>query len=87
MSGMDARVSAKEKQQMLEDRYQAARANIDRRRQIEDGQSGALLFAAMAYGDALERNKLLKLASHWAKLFCIAAVFVIPNLLVLRVLL
>ncbi|WP_292285125.1 hypothetical protein [Marivita sp.] len=87
MSGMDARVSAKEKKQMLEDRYQAARAELDRSREIENGQSGALLFAAMAYGDALEQNNLFKLASHWAKLVCIAAVFVIPNLLVLRVLL
>jgi hypothetical protein len=54
---------------------------------IENGQSGALLFAAMAYGDALEENTLFKTASHLAKLFCIAAAFIIPNLLVIHVLL
>ncbi len=87
MSGMDVRVAAKSEQQMLDKRYAEARADIERNRLIENGQSGALLFAAIAYGDALEENTLFRTASHLAKLFCIAAMFVIPNLLVLHVLL
>lgn len=87
MSGMDVRVAAKVEQQMLDKRYAEARAEIERNRLIENGQSGALMFAAMAYGDALEENSLFKTASHAAKLFCIAALFIIPNLLVIHVLL
>lgn len=87
MSGVDARVFAREEQTMLDTRYAEARAEIERNRLIENGQSGALMFAALAYGDALEENSLFRTASHLAKLFCIAAVFIIPNLLVLHVLL
>jgi predicted NBD/HSP70 family sugar kinase len=87
MSGMDVRVAAKTEQKMLDQRYAEARADLERSRLIENGQSGALLFAAMAYGDALEENTLFRTASHLAKLFCIAAAFVIPNLLVIYVLL
>lgn len=87
MSGMDVRVAAIAEQQMLDKRYAESRADIERNRLIENGQSGALLFAAMAYGDALEENSLFRAASHGAKLFCIAAAFIIPNLLVIHVLL
>lgn len=87
MSGMDARMAAKQEQETLNARYAEARAEIERNRLIENGQSGALMFAAMAYGEAMEDNRLFRVASHWAKLVCIAAVFIIPNLLVIHVLL
>ncbi|SHG81250.1 hypothetical protein [Marivita hallyeonensis] len=87
MSGVEARSAAKAEQDEFEARYVKARAELERSRMIENGQAGALMFAAMAYGDALEENKLFKSASHAAKLFCIAAAFIIPNLLVIRVLL
>lgn len=87
MSGVDARLAAKDEQELLDARYKAARADIERQRLIESGQAGALMFAAMAYGETLEKNSIFQLASHWAKLVCIAAVFVIPNLLVIHVLL
>lgn len=87
MSGMDERAAAKTEQEALNKRYAEARASIERNRLIENGQSGALLFAAMAYGDALEGNSLFRSASHAAKLFCIAAAFIIPNLLVIYMLL
>jgi len=87
MSGVEARMAAKVESDYLEERYAAARADLERNRMIENGQSGALLFAAMAYGDALEEYSIFKSASHAAKLFCIAAAFIIPNLLVIRVLL
>jgi len=87
MSGVDARLAAKDEQEYLDARYKQARADLERQRLIENGQSGALLFAAMAYGETLEENSLFRMASHWAKLVCIAAVFVIPNLLVIHVLL
>lgn len=87
MSGVEARIAARVEQDYLNERYAAARAEIERNRLIENGQSGALLYAAMAYGDALEENSLFKTASHAAKLFCIAAAFIIPNLLIISVLL
>jgi hypothetical protein len=78
---------AKEEREWLDARYAKARAEIERQRLIESGQSGALLFAAMAYGDAMETTPLFQKAAHAAKLFCIAAVCIIPNLLVIDVLL
>lgn len=87
MSGVAARMSAKAEQDKLDARYAAARADIERGRLIESGQSGALVFAALAYGDALEGSSLFRNLAHAAKLFCIAAACIIPNLLVLHVLL
>jgi hypothetical protein len=87
MSGVEARIAARVEQDYLDERYAKARAEIERNRLIENGQSGALLYAAMAYGDALDEFSLFKTASHAAKLFCIAAAFIIPNLLVIHVLL
>ncbi|MFZ5963324.1 hypothetical protein ACOXXX_10260 [Thalassococcus sp. BH17M4-6] len=72
---------------VLDARYKAAVADLRRTQRVEDGQAGALVYAALAYGDALESNSLFARASHVAKLLCIAAVFVIPNLLVIAVLL
>ena len=71
----------------LDARYKAARAKLETSRKIEVGQAGATVFAALAYGEALESNSAFKTVSHWAKLMCIAALFLIPNLLVIRVLL
>lgn len=87
MSGVEARIAARVEQDYLDERYAKARAEIERNRLIENGQSGALLYAAMAYGDALDEFSLFNTASHAAKLFCIAAAFIIPNLLVIHVLL
>ncbi|MFP7674047.1 hypothetical protein ACG74X_11905 [Marivita sp. S0852] len=87
MSGVEDRMAAKEEQDQLNARYAEARAEIERNRLIENGQSGAVMYAALAYGDVLEQNSLFRSASHAAKLFCIAAVFIIPNLLVISVLL
>ncbi|MDU8909941.1 hypothetical protein [Aestuariicoccus sp. MJ-SS9] len=87
MSSLDDRSLAAEETRALDARYAAARAEIERSRAVEQGQAGALVFAALAYGDALDSNTAFAKASHAAKLFCIAAVFVIPNLLVIRVLL
>ena len=87
MSNVEARKQSVEEGRALEELYQEARARIEKNRKIEQGQAGALMFAALAYGDAMENNRAFTLASHWAKLFCIAAVFIIPNLLMIRVLL
>ncbi len=74
-------------QESLEKRYHAARARLESSQRIEQGQSGALMFAAMAYGETLESKPMFATMSHLAKLFCIAALFLIPNLLVIYVLL
>ncbi len=68
-------------------RYQEARRSIEARQRLEAGQSGALVYAALAYGDSLERTSIFGAVTHLSKLFCIAALFVIPNLLVIHVLL
>lgn len=86
MSGVEARIAARVEQDYLNDRYAKARAEIERNRLIENGQSGALLYAAMAYGDVMENNTLFQKASHAAMLFCIAAACIIPNLLLARML-
>lgn len=87
MTNMNSGPEASDTTGSLNQRYELAKAELVRSKQLEQGQSGALVFAALAYGDALEESKLLRLVSHWAMLFCIAAAFVIPNLLVVRVLL
>lgn len=87
MSGMEDRVSAKLEKSLLDTRYAAARAELERSRLKQDRNTGLLLFAAMAYGDALESNSVFRKLSHGAQLFCIAAAFVIPNLLVIHLLL
>ncbi|MCC1494031.1 hypothetical protein [Cognatishimia sp. F0-27] len=87
MSNVDDRLESVEEARALDARYQAARAALEHNRKIEQGQAGALFFAAMAYGDAMEENRMFQVAAHWAKLVCIASIFVIPNLLVISVLL
>ncbi len=87
MSSVEDRVNSVEESRELDQRYAAAKAQVEQRQRVEAGQAGALVFAALAYGDALDGNRLFQLMSHWAKLFCIGAAFLIPNLLVVRVLL
>ncbi len=86
MSNVQDRLQSLEEMRELDARYAAARAQIERNREIEAGQAGALMFAALAYQDVLETNSLFAKASHAAKLFCILSACVIPNLLVLHVL-
>ncbi len=71
----------------LTSRYQEARRRIEAGQRREAGQAGALVYAALAYGDSLERASIFGTVTHLSKLFCIAALFVIPNLLVIHVLL
>lgn len=87
MSTLEDRTSSKPDAEALEARYQASVAHLRKNRMIEQGQAGALVYAALAFKSALETKSFLATASHLAKLFCIAALFVIPNLLVLHVLL
>jgi hypothetical protein len=68
-------------------KYQEAKARIEAKRRARTGEAGGVMVAAFAYGNALEESALLARATHWARLICIAAVCVIPNLLVIRVLL
>ena len=74
-------------QATLEARYAAASARIRKLQRVEEGQAGALMFAAMAYGDTLNGSSGLRTLSHLAKLLCIAALFIVPNLLVIHVML
>ena len=86
MSNTEIRMRSVEESRALESRYRAARAEIERGRRIESGQSGALVYAALALNDTFERSPALSRLSHLAQLFCIAALFIVPNLLAIYVL-
>ncbi len=85
MSSLEDRSQAVEERIALDARYEKAKAEIERNREVEMGQAGALMFAAMAYGDTMKSTPMLVKAAHWAKLFCIASAFILPNLLFIRV--
>jgi hypothetical protein len=85
MSNVEDRMKEIEAAKALDDRYEAAKAEYLRKQRVQQGEAGALMFAALAYGDVLENYSLFAKASHAAKLVCIAAVFIIPNLLFIRV--
>ena len=87
MSNVEDRLHARDEQVEFDRKYAEAVASIRKNQEIEAGQAGALMFAAVAYGEELEGNKAFQMASHLAKLFCIAAVLIIPNLLIIDVLL
>ncbi|MGY9048964.1 hypothetical protein P775_21385 [Puniceibacterium antarcticum] len=87
MSNLQDRSESVGNSSALRKRYETSRASIESFRRIEAGQSGAMVYAALAYGDVLESSSGFRTMSHLAKLFCIAALFVIPNLLVIHVLL
>lgn len=71
----------------LDTRYEAAKADILKQQRLRQGEAAGLMVMAMAYGEELDEGKALAKAAHVAKLICIAAVFVIPNLLFIRVVL
>lgn len=83
MSNLEDRKISVDEARAIDARYKAARAKIEKAREVEAGQAGALFFAAMAYGEELERNTLFQKASHAAKLFCIAFAFIVPNVLLI----
>lgn len=87
MSNVEDRLSELETSAELDRRYRAARAEIERKERLRQGEAGALVFAALAYGEEEARGAGLARAAHISKLICIAAVFVIPNLLFIRVVL
>ena len=84
MTSHDRSTASQIDPKVLDARYTAAVADIRASQQIEAGQSGALVYGALAYGEALDSRPLFGKLSHLAKLFCIAAVFAIPNLLVIH---
>ncbi|SIS69350.1 hypothetical protein SAMN05421759_102417 [Roseivivax lentus] len=67
--------------EMLE-RYEASKAQLERSKQIEAGQASALTYAAFATKTAFDENTLFQKAAHAAKLFNIAAIGIVPILLI-----
>ncbi len=86
MSNLEDRMYSVDEARAIDARYRKARAQLEKNARVEAGQGGAMMFAAMAYGEELETNTAFAKASHAAKLVCIAAVFIIPNMLAIRVL-
>ena len=68
----------------MRERYELNKASLVRHQQIEAGQASALTYAAFATKTAFDQNSLFRSAAHAAKLFNIAAVGIVPILLVLH---
>lgn len=64
----------------LRARYEAGVRAHKRGQQQRVGETAALMMAVEAYDEAVSGRRLAK-AAHAAQLFCIAAAFIIPNLL------
>lgn len=64
----------------LRARYEAGVKAHKRQQQQRRGEVTALVIAVSTY-DEIARNRRVEKMAHAAQLFCIAAAFVIPNLL------
>ncbi|QFS82095.1 hypothetical protein FIU97_04825 [Roseivivax sp. THAF40] len=67
--------------EMLE-RYEAKKVLLERSHQVEAGQASALAYAAFATKNVFDENPLLQKAAHAAMLFNIAAIGIVPILLI-----
>jgi hypothetical protein len=85
MSNLEDRKQSVDEAQAIDARYRKARAQIEKARLVESGQGAALFYVAMAYKDELSERSIYQSAVHASKLFLIACVCIIPNLLMLRV--
>lgn len=67
--------------EMLE-RYEANKAVLARHQDIEAGQASALAYAAFATKTAFDETPMFQKAAHAAMLFNIAAIGIVPILLI-----
>ena len=82
MSSLEDRRDALESQIEFDAKHAAALASVKRSQLLKEGEGLAVMHAAMSFGqDALE-GPLAKVV-HASKLFCIAALFIIQNALII----
>lgn len=63
-------------------RYESGVLAHNRQKQQRAGETRALMLAVEIFDNTVQDRRIAKLA-HLAKLFCIASVFVLPNLLII----
>ncbi len=64
----------------LRARYDAGVKAHNRQKKQRVGETGALMLAAAVFDETMADKRMAK-AAHAAQLFCIAAAFILPNLL------
>ncbi len=84
MESLEVQLNEKERQEKT---FQAAVSRIKAEKRLQEANGYAVMSAAFGYGKgALGDGKLAKF-SHGAKLFCIGFAFLVPSLLMWRVIL
>jgi hypothetical protein len=81
MENMSAQLSEKERQQQV---YDAAMAELAKRRRIREGEGLGLMFAWDAFGEQSQGATGLGRLSRLAAMFCIGFAFLTPCLLFAR---
>ena len=84
MENLEKQLNEKERQEMV---YQSALAEIRSDETRKSAGGHAVMAAALGYGEAATGTGTFGKVSHAAKLFCIGFAFLVPSLLVWRVLL
>lgn len=84
MENLAVQLNDKERQAEV---YQAARAEIEAHNTRRKARGYAVMAAALGYGEGAIGNGTFGKVSHAAKLFCIGFAFLVPSLLIWRVLL
>lgn len=84
MESLEVQLNEKERQEKT---FNKAVARINAEKRLKEANGYAVMSAVFGYGDgALGDGKLAKI-SHGAKLFCIGFAFLLPSLLMWRVVL
>ncbi len=84
MENLDLQLSEKERQQQV---YNRAVAQIESKKTKRAAGGYGVMAAALGYGEGAMGQGTFGKISHAAKLFCIGFAFLVPSLLVWRVLL
>ncbi len=82
MSSLEDRLEALEEQSAFDAKHATALASVQRSQRLKEGEGLAVMHAAMSFGEDALEGPLARVV-HGAKLFCIAALFIIPNALVI----
>ncbi|WP_208353928.1 hypothetical protein [Pseudaestuariivita rosea] len=82
MSNMKNMQNQLDEQQRQDAVYEAAMASVRRSQRAREAGGYAVMSAAMGYGESAMGKGWFSKINHAAKLFCIAAAFIIPNALI-----
>ena len=84
MENLDTQLSEKERQQKV---YERSVKSLNAEKNKTEASGYAVMSAALGYGEGALGTGTFGKVSHYAKLFCIGFAFLVPSLLVWRVLL